>query len=114
MRFLIKVTTNWCGMDQEYVAIASNEIILEDVASLLAYENFSDFDCQTYVLEELFPDVEDDFDEEMIEAANSVEGDYYGYEIEPWDETLPEEEWSWYDLVFVEDEDVIPNKQNND
>ena len=31
-RFLIHVTTEWCGMDQDYAAIANSADDLEDVA----------------------------------------------------------------------------------
>jgi hypothetical protein len=100
-RFLIHVTTAWCGMDQDYAAIADNADYLEDIAQLLAYDNFSDFDCLNQAIEEEYPDVDsDDITEEMKDAIIENEGDYYGYTIEEWDETRPEEEWDWYDLQY--------------
>lgn len=78
-RFLIHVTTAWCGMDQEYVAIAHNEGELEDIAQQLAYNNFIEFDLLQQIVEK---------------------GDYYSYTIEEWDETRPEHEWGWYELIY--------------
>lgn len=43
MRFLIHVSTNWCGMDQTYRAEADSEMELWDIAEQLAYENFQDY-----------------------------------------------------------------------
>lgn len=98
-RFLIQVTTNWCGMDQEYVAIANDSMELDSLAASLAYDNFSDFDLHTTILEDEYPDV-DEYTDEMHSHVDSIKGDYYGYTIEEWDETRPEEEWEWYNLVY--------------
>ena len=77
-RWLINVDTNWCGMGQTYSAYAETEESLYDIAQQLAYENFDSFDCFNYILEELFPEVEDgEYTEEMQEAAGEIEGDYY-------------------------------------
>lgn len=100
-RFLINVWTEWCGMDQTYAAIANDEAELLCLASELAYENFSTFDCFTTLLEDNFPEVEDgEYTDEMQEEMAEIEGEYYGSDIEPWDETRPEEEWDWYELVY--------------
>lgn len=42
-RYLIHVTTNWCGMDQDYPAIAKDESDLDEIASDLALDNFNGF-----------------------------------------------------------------------
>jgi hypothetical protein len=98
-RFLIHVTTAWCGMDQDYAAIANNEEELEDIAQNAAYDNFADFDCLEQAIEDEYPDVDsDDITDEMKDVVIEKERDYYGYSIEPWDEERPEEEWGWYEL----------------
>lgn len=88
-RFLIHVTTAWCGMDQDYAAIADCENDLENVAELAAYDNFNDFDCLQQIMED------EGIDED---AAIEIEHEYYGYSIEEWDEERPEKEWDWYEL----------------
>ena len=100
-RFLIEVTTNWCGMDQEYVAIANSETELLDLCDQLAYDNFESFDCFKDILEELFPDVEDgEYSDDQTAQAIEVESEYFGGSVQEWDETRDEEEWSWYELVY--------------
>jgi hypothetical protein len=102
-RFLIHVTTNWCGMDQEYAAIAEQESDLWDLAGQLAYDNFSEFNCLEEVLSELFPEVEDEeYSDEQRDEAAEVEGDYYGWIIEEFER--PDEEFEWYELVYNCDE----------
>lgn len=88
-KFLVHVTTAWCGMDQDYAAIANSEDELQDVAELAAYDNFADFDCLQQIM-----------DDEGIDenAAAEVEHEYYGFYIDEWDEERPEEEWGWYEL----------------
>ena len=100
-RWLINVETNWCGMDNTYSAYAEFEENLYEIAQQLAYENFESFGGFDLILEELFPEVEDgEYTEEMQEAAGEIEGDYYGYYIQSWDESRPEEEWDWYECVY--------------
>jgi len=113
-RFLIHITTAWCGMDQDYTAIADSEDDLQNVAQLLAYDNFSDFNCLEQAIEDEYPDVDsDDITEEMKDAVIENKGDYYGFTIEEWDETRPDEEWDWYELVYdATDSDV--EEKNND
>ena len=100
-RWLINVETNWCGMDNTYSAYAEFEENLYEIAQQLAYENFESFGGFDPILEELFPEVEDgEYTEEMQEVAGEIEGDYYDYYIQSWDESRPEEEWDWYDCVY--------------
>lgn len=40
-RFLIHVSTYWCGMDDTFRAVAESEMELWDLAEQLAYDNFS-------------------------------------------------------------------------
>ena len=119
-RWLINVETNWCGMDNTYSAYAESEIDLYETAHQVAYENFDSFDCFNYILEELFPEVEDGkYTEEMQEAAGEIEGDYYSYYIQPWDESRKEEEWNWYDCVYdgrdieLDDAEELYNELDN-
>ena len=105
-RFLIECYTNWCGEDNTFSAIANTEIELEDTAAMLSYENFSSFDGIEAILEELFPDAEGKYTDSEIDKAVSVKEDYYGYTIREWDETRPEEEWDWYELVYDINDEV--------
>jgi hypothetical protein len=90
-RFLIHVTTEWCGMDQDYAAIAKTAEELEFIAEELAYENFTDFNCLAQIME----------DENISEdEAINIESQYYGYYIDEWDESRPSEEWNWFELVY--------------
>lgn len=98
-RYLINLYTDWCGEDNTYAAYANDEKELDSIAEELAYENFADFNGPQAVLETLFPE-EIDYTYDMEEKAAEVEGEYYGYSIEPWDESRPEKEWNWYDVVY--------------
>lgn len=89
-RFLIHVTTAWCGMDQDYAAIADCENDLENIAELAAFDNFLEFDCLQQIMDD------EGIDED---AAVEIEHEYYGYSIEEWDEERPEEEWNWYEFI---------------
>lgn len=39
-RFLIHVSTYWCGMDNTFRAEAESELELDEIADQLAYDNF--------------------------------------------------------------------------
>lgn len=45
-RFLIHVSTYWCGMDNTFRAEAESELELYEIADQLAYENFSLMDVR--------------------------------------------------------------------
>lgn len=98
-RWLINVSTNWCGEDNTYSAYADTELELEDIVRELAYSNYSDFSGFDAVLSELFPNAEE-YTDEMIDEASEVEGEYYSGNVEEWDESRPEEEWNWYECVY--------------
>lgn len=105
-KYIIKVHTNWCGMDQEYAAIAKNKEDLESIAAELAYDNFAEFDLLYEVAAELFPDEEgEEFSDSQLDAAAEVEGKYYWYTINDFDEEL-HGNFEWYELVYGKDEDV--------
>lgn len=98
-RFLIEVNTAWCGEDNTYAAYAETESELWETVDTAAYDNFMSFHCPENILKELFPDVEEYTDEMRTEAAEE-EGNYYSGTIIEWDESRPEEEWEWYELIY--------------
>lgn len=51
-RFIITVSTNWCGMDEEYAAVAEHAEDLHDVAEELAYANFLSYNLWEDIAEE--------------------------------------------------------------
>lgn len=51
-RFLIHVSTNWCGMDNTFRAMAESELDLYDTAEYLAYDNFQSYGCDSDIAEE--------------------------------------------------------------
>ena len=105
-RFLLNVSTEWCGEENTYAAYAKSEDELYELLDELAYENFLEFGGLEKILKELFPDVEpEDYTDEMYEEAAKIEGEYYYGNIEEWDETRSEEEWNDYELVRGDNED---------
>ena len=105
-RFLLNVSTEWCGEENTYAAYAKSEDELYELLDELAYENFLEFGGSDKVLKELFPDVEpEDYTDEMYEEAAKIGGEYYYGNIEEWDETRSEEEWNDYELVRGDNED---------
>lgn len=106
-KYLVTCSTNWCGMDREFRAIASSDLndILIDSAELAAYENAYSFDLiNDYILPELFPEVEDgEYTEEQIQYAEDHDYEYFGFSIDEWGG--PEEEWSWYEWLYDETEE---------
>lgn len=100
-RFVIEVSTNWCGEDNKYGAYAENEDELYEIADELAYENFSDFGGFDAVLEDMYPNVEEEnYTEEMIDDAMLVENEYYSSFVYEWDESNPEEEWHNLQIIY--------------
>lgn len=82
-RFLIHVSTYWCGMDNTFRAVAESEMDLWDLAEQLAYDNFQSYSCENDIAEEegYDPDEmeESDWDEfsfkdivETFEKAESI------------------------------------------
>lgn len=51
-RFLIHVSTYWCGMDDTFRAVAESEMELWDFAEQLAYDNFQSYSCENDIAEE--------------------------------------------------------------
>lgn len=76
-RFLIHVSTNWCGMDNTFRAMAESELDLYDTAGYLAYD----------------PDEMEDSDwDKLWETVD--ESQCYGFTIEEFEGT--DEEWEEY------------------
>lgn len=94
-RFLIHVSTVWCGMDNTFRAIAENECDLYDIAEQLAYENFQSYGCEDYIAEEegYNPDEMEDSDwNELYETVD--ESQYYDFDIEKFEGD--DKEWEEY------------------
>ena len=104
-RFLLNVSTEWCGEENTYAAYAKSEDELYELLDELSYENFLEFGGFEKVLEQLYPDVEGEYTEEMYNEAANVAHEYHFGDIEEWDETRSEEEWNDYELVRGDDED---------
>lgn len=51
-RFLIHVSTYWCGMDNTFRAEAESELELDEIADQLAYDNFQSYGCEADIAEE--------------------------------------------------------------
>lgn len=54
-RFLIHVSTYWCGMDNTFRAEAESELELDEIADQLAYDNFQSYGCEAD-MEEFYED----------------------------------------------------------
>lgn len=67
-RFLIHVSTYWCGMDDTFRAVAESEMELWDLAEQLAYDNFQSYSCENDIAEEEGYDP-DEMEESVEEAV---------------------------------------------
>ena len=91
-RFLIHCTTEWCGMDDTFRAVAEKEEDLWELADQLAYENFQSYGGIDLILEDY--DTEDLSEEEIEAIVEEIdESAYYGASIE---ECEDDEEWNSY------------------
>ena len=99
-RYLIHLSTAWCGMDNSYSLETDSEFYeLYDDVRMAAYENFQSFGCDEYVMEELFPGVSwDDYTDEMRDIYNDSESKYYFYDIEEFEGS--DEEFNEYDKIW--------------
>lgn len=91
-RFIITCTTDWCGMDNEYLALADCEEDLEEYADELAVDNL-----MSYVsMDELAEDLgyyEDKYEGDWQDLLDSIEpSNYVRSSIEPFEGT--DEEWN--------------------
>jgi hypothetical protein len=91
-RFLIHCSTEWCGMDDTYRAVAEKEEDLWEIADQLAYDNFMSYGGPDLILEDY--DTEDMTEEEIETILEDVdESAYYYSSIE---ECEDDEEWNSY------------------
>lgn len=90
-RFLIHVSTYWCGMDDTFRAVAESEMELWDLAEQLAYDNFQSYSCENDIAEEegYDPDEMEESDWETVD-----ESQYYNFTIEEFEGD--DEEWEEY------------------
>lgn len=102
-KYIIHCTTAWCGIYEDYSALAESEIELEDLAQDLAYSLFTEEDGWQLVAEEQGYDTDTMTEEDWDDLyENTDEPSYYGYEIELVDESNSDqlEEWKSYNLVY--------------
>ena len=94
-RFLINVSTAWCGMNSTFRAMAENESDLYDIAQNLAYENFQSYGCENDIAEEEGYDPDEMEESDWDELWETVdESQYYDFNIEEF--RGDEEEWNSY------------------
>ena len=99
-RYLVHVSTAWCGMDNSYALETDSEIdeLLDDIQTV-AYDNFQSFGCDEYVMEELFPGISsEDYTDEMLDAYNDAESEYYFFNIEDFEGS--DEEFNEYEKLW--------------
>lgn len=94
-RFLIHVSTYWCGMDDTFRAVAEEEVELWDFAEELAYQNFLSYGLETEIAEDQGYDLDEMSPEDWDKMWDTVdESTYYSHSIEEFDGT--DEEWEEY------------------
>lgn len=99
-RFLINVSTYWCGTDDIYRAEAESESDLEEVAAQLAYDNYSSYGLDKDVAEEEGYDPEEMTDKDWEIMWNHCdEAKYYDYTIEEF--TGDDNEWNNYGNTII-------------
>lgn len=69
-RFLIHVSTYWCGMDNTFRAEAESELELYEIAEQLAYDNFQSYGCEADIAEGYDPDEMEDSDWDKLWETN--------------------------------------------
>ena len=93
-RFLIHVSTYWCGMDNTFRAVAESEMDLWDLAEQLAYDNFQSYSCENDIAEEEGYDPDEMEESDWDELWSRVdETTYYNFTIE---ECEDDNEWNEY------------------
>lgn len=102
-KYIIYCNTAWCGVYENYSALAESEMELDDIAQNLAYSLFTEEDGWQLVAEECGYDTDTMTEEEWdILYETTDEAEYYWYNIELVDESDQEqlEEWKEYNLVY--------------
>lgn len=94
-RFLIHVSTYWCGMDNTFRAEAESELELYEIADQLAYDNFQSYGCEADIAEEEGYDPDEMEDSDWDKLWETVdESQYYSFTIEEFEGD--DEEWEEY------------------
>lgn len=79
-RFLIHVSTYWCGMDDTFRAVAESEM---ELSEQLAYDNFQSYSCENDIAEEEGYDPDEMEDSDWDKLWETVdESQYYSFTIE--------------------------------
>lgn len=107
-KFIIEVSTAWCGEDNQFGALAEDESELWDIVDSVAYNNFTDFDGAKRVAEELFPDVDfEDLTEDQRDEISEVEGDYYFSSIRKVEDDNDAEFFDNLEIIYGNEEEEI-------
>ena len=97
-RFLIHVSTYWCGMDDTFRAVAESEMELWDLAEQLAYDNFQSYSCENDIAEEEGYDPDEMEESDWDKLWETVdESQYYNFTIEEFEGD--DEEWEEDDII---------------
>ena len=100
-RYLIHVSTDWCGMDDTFRAIADNEESLYDLAEQLAYDNFESYNLWEEIAREEGYDLDEMTEADCDRLYEEIdESNYYGYSIEEFNGD--DEEWDGYGGMIYE------------
>lgn len=100
-KYLIHVTTNWCGMDDTFRAVANNEEELYDLAEQLAYDNFESYDLWNEIAKEEGYEPDEMSENDWDNLYNTIdETNYYGFIVEKF--TGDDEEWNEYGGTIYE------------
>ena len=106
-KFIIEVSTAWCGEDNQFGAFAESEAELYDIADALAFDNFSDFSGREAIAEELFSVSYDDLTDEQIEEIDCVEAEYYYSNIREVEDDNDAELFDNLEIVYGNEEEEI-------
>lgn len=107
-RFLIHVSTYWCGMDDTFRAVAESEMELWDLAEQLAYDNFQSYSCENDIAEGEGYDPDEMEESDWDELWSRVdESTYYSFSIE---ECEDDEEWNEYSGEIYGEDKVLQQR----
>lgn len=86
-RFIIHCSTDWCGMDNDYPALAEKESDLWDIADQLAIDNLYNYVSQNELAEDLgiYEEDYDDYDEYQAAVDEIDPMNYVSATIEPFE-----------------------------
>lgn len=104
-RFLIHVSTYWCGEEDTFRAVAESESDLWDLAEQLAYDNFYSYGHDQDIAEEEGYDPDEMEESDWDELWSRVdENAYYSSSIE---ECEDDEEWNEYSGEIYGEDKVL-------